>query len=243
MNNSLKIYVVEDMAISRASLETMILKNKYQLAGSTAKAEIAWKDLQHLETDLVLLDINLAGKKNGIWLAQQIRKNLNIPIIYLTAYGDQQTLKEVLETKPNGYLMKPYQEATLLTTISIAIDNFISIQNNVISSKTGNALNNTIFIKDKFLRVKLDIKAICYIKSEGNYLEIHLKNKTHVIRGKLSDFLKLLPPAIFIQTHQRYIVNITKIDIIGKNFLSIINADIPVSNKYKEFLNKALPLL
>ena len=123
------IYIVEDVAISRMSLETMLLENEYEVVGSAASAETAWKEIQSLPVDLILLDINLSGEKNGVWLAQQIRKNLNISIVYLTAFGDQQTLKEVLETKPNGYLMKPYQEPTLLTTIDIALLNFSKTHN------------------------------------------------------------------------------------------------------------------
>jgi len=243
MDNALKIYIVEDMAISRASLERMIINNKYQLAGSAAKAETAWKDLQHIEVDLVLLDINLAGDKNGIWLAQQIRAHLHIPFVYLTAYGDQQTVKEVLLTKPNGFLMKPYQEPTLLTTISIAFSNFFDSQKETISSESGVALHNTIFIKDKYMRVKLVIKDIYFIKSEGNYLEIRLQNKTHVVRSKLVDFFKLLPKDTFYQTHLRYIININKIEAIGKDFITISNVDIPVVKKYKEEIDKVLSFL
>lgn len=243
MTNTINIYIVEDMAISRASLESMLLLNKYEISGSTAKAETAWKELQKNQTDLVLIDINLAGEKNGIWLAQQIRKYLNIPIVYLTAYGDQQTLKEVLETKPNGYLMKPYQEPTLLTTITIALNKFLENQKGSISSASGTTFNKVIFIKDKFMRVKLLIEDIQFIKSEGNYLEIKLANKTHVIRGKLSEFKKLLPANIFLQTHQRYVINLTKISIIGKDFLNINNDDIPISLKYKQAIEQALSFL
>jgi DNA-binding LytR/AlgR family response regulator len=243
MSNIINIYIVEDMAISRASLESMLLLNEYEISGSTAKAEIAWQELQKKQADLVLIDINLAGDKNGIWLAKQIRQFLNIPIVYLTAYGDQETLKKVLETKPNGYLMKPYQEPTLLTTITIALSNFLENQKGSISSASGTTLNNFIFIKDKYMRVKLLIQDIQFIKSEGNYLEIKLENKTHVIRSKLSEFKKLLPSTVFLQTHQRYLINKTKIKIIGKDFLTINNVDIPISSKYKKSLEKELSFL
>lgn len=225
------------------SLEAMLLENEYEVSGSAAKAEIAWEELQKTPTDLILLDINLAGQKNGIWLAQQVRKQLNIPIIYLTAFGDQQTLKEVLDTKPNGYLMKPYQEPTLLTTINITLNNFLANQKEAISSESGIVLDDFIFIKDKFMRVKLEIKEIQFIKSEGNYLEIKLENKTHVVRSKLSEFVKLLPSKIFLQSHQRYVVNLTKINSIGKDFFNINNTDIPISLKYKQSIEKALSFL
>lgn len=243
MNNAIKIYIVEDMAISRASLEAMLLENEYLVVGSSAKAETAWEELQTTAVDLILLDINLAGNKNGIWLAQQVRQSLNIPIVYLTAYGDQKTLSEVIETKPNGYLMKPYQEPTLITTITIALQNFLDNQKGSITSESGTSFKNVVYIKDRYFRVKLQIEDICFIKSEGNYLELKLATRTHVIRSKLSEFQKLLQPEIFFQTHQRYIININKIDAIGKDFLTINTIDIPISTKYKMKIEEIFPLL
>lgn len=233
-----KIYIVEDMAISRAGLEGMLLKNGYEISGSVAKAETAWKEIQDLSVDLILLDINLAGEKNGIWLAQQIRKYLNIAIVYLTAYGDQQTIKEVLETNPNGYLMKPYQEPTLLTTINIALTNFKN-QKNAIKFQSDN-INDFIFIKDKSIKIKLKINDIYYIKSDGNYLEIMLKEKRYVVRNKLLEFKKQLPHTIFFQTHQRYLVNINKVTVLGKNYVQVNHKDIPLSLKYKETIKNTL---
>lgn len=234
---SIKVYVVEDMAISRISLETMLLQNEFELSGSAAKAEIAWKELQENKTDLILLDINLARAKNGVWLAQQVRKYLHIPIVFLTAYGDQQTLKEVMETKPNGYLMKPYQEPTLLTTINIALNNFSSNQNSKNKSEP-----DFIYIKDSNLKVKLFINDINYIMSEGNYLEIHLEHKKHVIRSKMTDFETLLPKNTFFQCHRRYLVNSTKINTLGSDFIQLETENIPLSSKYKSDLENALLL-
>jgi len=237
---SFKVYIVEDMAISRISLETMLLQNNFKLSGSVAKAETAWKELQENETDLILLDVNLAGEKNGVWLAQQVRKYLNIPIVFLTAYGDQNTLKEVLETSPNGYLMKPYQVPTLLTTINIALKNFSKAQEYKEKSKLEEIENDFMYVKDRNLKVKLTFKDILYVKSDGNYLDIMLINKRHVVRAKLSEFMEELPSATFYKSHRRYLVNITKIKAVGKDFLQLENEKIPLSVKYKNNIEEAL---
>lgn len=224
--NKIRVYVLEDMTIPRMSLETMLLENGFELSGSSATAEEAKKELEKNRTDLILLDINLAGQKNGIWLAKKVRENYNIPIIYLTAYSDAQTIKDLLETKPNGYLMKPYQEAVLLTTIEIAITNFKETQSKI--------SEEYVFIKDKFLKIKLYFNDILYVKSEGNYLEIFIKEKKYVIRDKLLGFKKELPDSLFFQSHQRYIFNRTKIAALKKNFITIDNVDIPISKKFKK---------
>lgn len=238
MGSLKRVYIVEDIAISRMSLETMLLENKYQVAGSAAKAEVAWDEIQKTTTDLILLDINLAGEKNGVWLAQQVRKHLNIPIVYLTAFGDQKTLKEVLDTKPNGYLMKPYQEATLLTTITIALHNFSEGQKSTNTSQSESTSSDFIFIKDKYMKIKINVNDIYYIKSDGNYIEIKLKDKTHVVRNKLATFKQELPKDLFIQSHQRYLINKDKIDVLKKDFVTIANVDIPISQKYKKELEE-----
>jgi DNA-binding LytR/AlgR family response regulator len=237
----IKIYIVEDIAISRMSLETMLEENNYEVAGSAATAEIAWKELQQKATDLILLDINLAGEKNGVWLGQQVRKHLNIPIVYLTAFGDQQTLKEVLDTNPNGYLMKPYQEPTLLTTINIALANFLENQKK--SNTLEKVFNDFVFIKEKHTKVKIYINDIYYIKSEGNYIEIKLKEKTHVVRNKLLEFKKELPNNLFYQSHQRYLVNINKVDILKKDIVIMKNQEIPLSLRYKTSIEIAVSKL
>lgn len=242
MIEELKVYVVEDVAITRMSLETMLRENQYIISGSAAKAETAWEEIQKVPTDLVLLDINLAGKNNGIWLAQQIRKHLNIAIVYLTAFGDQNTLKEVLDTKPNGYLMKPYQAPTLLTTINIALTNFLETKEKRTSSETREIYNDFVFVKDRYMKIKIDINDIYYIKSEGNYIEIRLKEKTHVIRNKLLEFKKKLPSSIFFQSHRRYLINITKVEVIKKGIISMQDHEIPLSLKHKKVIENALSI-
>lgn len=242
MGKPKRIYIVEDIAISRISLETMLLENKYEVSGSAAKAEIAWKEIQRLSVDLILLDINLAGEKNGVWLAQQVRKHLNIAIVYLTAFGDQQTLKEVLETKPNGYLMKPYQEPTLLTTINIALTNF---ENQKVSTTSGTEANHNdfVFIKDGHTKIKININDIYYVKSDGNYIEITLKEKMHVVRDKLLTFKEELPNTLFFQSHQRYVINVAKIEALKKDIVIIKNEEIPLSLKYKRSIEEAVSKL
>ena len=233
MKDRTTVYVVEDMAISRIGLEAMLVKNNYEIAGSSAKAETAWDEMQGLAIDIILLDINLAGQKNGIWLAQQIRKYLKIPIVFLTAYGDQKTLKEVLDIKPEGYLMKPYQEPTLMTTIAIALTNSLEKHQEHSALVIKETENDVVHLKVGRTVVKLKTSAILFAKSEGNYVQITLATKRYVIRKKLTSFLEELPKGQFLQCHRRYIVNLKKIDFFGTDAITIQNIEIPTSLKYQ----------
>ncbi len=225
-----KILIIEDMALTRASLEDKLFENDYIVVGSFPSAEAGWQFLQqHNNIDMVLLDINLAGEKDGIWLANKIRENYHIPIVFLTAYGDSQTLEKVTNTKPNGYLMKPFNEPTLLTTLNIALQNFNATQN---TKETQN--QDFIYIKDSNTLVKIHIVDILYIQSDGNYLHLFLPHKKHLIRSKMDDFCAKLNRPFFIKVHHRFVVNIHKIEQLNTDTLTIQNFSIPLAAKYKE---------
>lgn len=224
------IYIVEDMAISRAALISMLEDNDHTVTGSSARADKAWLEIKNQEIDLVLLDINLAGDKNGIWLAKKIRANYNIPIVYLTAYGDDKTLKELQETAPNGYLMKPYNTPTLLTTIDIAVRSFKTQQVPIENSNTS----HHIFIKKARGQVKIDVCDILYIKSDGNYIELHTNNGIHLLRDKISNFLTNDIAPFFTQVHRRYAVNLKAITEITTSTINVRDVNIPLSATYKK---------
>lgn len=230
MNTQKSVFIVEDNGLNRVSLETILEDNGFHIVGSYANAEEAWETLKNIHADIVLIDINLAGDKDGIWLGSKIREHNNMAFVYLTAYGDRETIDKVKRTRPNGYLMKPYNEPTLLTTIDIAISNFVNYK------KTG----TSIYIKDNYVRVKLVLEEINYVQSDGNYLHIFLDDRKHMIRAKLTDFLEQLPDTHFIQVHQRYVINFTRVDLVGNGFLVIAKEEIPVSRKYKKTVEKLL---
>lgn len=233
MSNNIKVYVVEDNAFNRASLEAILESNDFELVGSTASAEQAWMELKNLEVSIVLIDINLAGEKDGLWLAERIKRELDFPIIYLTAFGDKETLERVKSTNPEGYLMKPYNEPTLLATIDIALKSKHQKQEE-------KQPENAIYIKDSYLKVKLNTSDIDYVQSDGNYIHIYAGEKNHLVRGKLVDFLQELPHTTFYQVHQRYLINLDKIDQIGNGYVFIKGTEIPVSRRYRNELNEKL---
>ena len=229
-----KIYIVEDMALNRMELEDQLHESGFVISGSAASAETAWEELKHkADTDLVLVDIHLAGKMNGVWLAQQIRRHLSMAIVYLTAYGDPQTLQEVQETEPNGYLMKPYNVPTLENTIRIAIKS-----HNSRFELAKKVLQNQpfIFIKEGKKQLKIDPLEIDFIQSDGNYLLVITKSKKYVVRKKMSDIIEELSSPLFIKVHRRYLVNVQKITKLQTDKVFIGKQELPLARKYKSNL-------
>ena len=226
-----KVYVVEDMAISRIALIEKLQDANFEVVGSAATAETAWQEMQTLDVDLAILDINLAGENDGVWLAEKIRAHLNSAIVFLTAFGDITTVERVMAVNPNGFLMKPYNKPSLLTTVDIAIKAFNKI---VVLKKTNDLF---VMVENKSKMVKLFLNEILYIQSDGNYITIYMINEQISIRQKLKAFLQSLPKNDFmVQVHLRFVINKDFLKSINVTTVVVDSVEIPVSKTYKNNL-------
>jgi PAS domain S-box-containing protein len=120
MSNA-QILVVEDEYIVAKDIQDTLSNLGYSVPAIAASGEEALKKISELKPDLVLMDIVLKGELDGVQTADQIRLNFDIPVVYLTAYADSETLKRARVTEPYGYLIKPFQEKELHTTIEMAL--------------------------------------------------------------------------------------------------------------------------
>lgn len=116
-----KILVVEDEYIVALDLKSQIEKLGHAVVGIAGTGQQAIELADEHRPDLILMDIRLRGDLDGIDAAIKIREHLGIPIIYLTAFTDATTLERASITQPFGYILKPYQERELETTIQMAI--------------------------------------------------------------------------------------------------------------------------
>lgn len=116
-----EILIVEDERLVaediRISLETM----GYKIGGMVSSGEEALKQLETNQPDLILMDIVLQGKINGIMTADQIRSFYDIPIIYLTAYADSDTIEKAKKTEPYGYILKPFEDQEVHSAIEMVL--------------------------------------------------------------------------------------------------------------------------
>ncbi|MEH2234982.1 hybrid sensor histidine kinase/response regulator [Nostoc sp.] len=116
-----KILVVEDEAIVAKDLQYRLIKFGYTVPAIASSGEEAINKAVEMSPDLVLMDIKLKGSMDGIEAAQEIYKRLDIPVIYLTAYADENTLERAKITEPFGYLLKPFKERELQINIEITL--------------------------------------------------------------------------------------------------------------------------
>ena len=115
------ILVVEDEGIIALQLTELLEKNGYLVTGTMAYGEDAVKMAKKNPPDLICMDIELMGKIDGIEAARKIHEHADIPVIYLTAYSDDQRLARAKETMPYSYIVKPFNERELLISVDMAL--------------------------------------------------------------------------------------------------------------------------
>ena len=115
-----RILIVEDEVIVAMTLESVLQKLGYGVAGSVTNGPDAIQMAGEEMPDLILMDIRLEGSMDGIEAATRISARYGIPVVYLTAHSDQATLSRAIHTQPYGYLLKPFRERDLYTTIEMA---------------------------------------------------------------------------------------------------------------------------
>jgi PAS domain S-box-containing protein len=116
-----RILVVEDERIVAMDLRGRLRKLGYDVVGIASWGEEAIGKAEELRPDLALMDIKIKGELDGIEVAQHLRTFLDIPAIYLTAYADEHTLERAKVTEAFGYILKPFEERDLHTTIDMAL--------------------------------------------------------------------------------------------------------------------------
>jgi two-component system, cell cycle sensor histidine kinase and response regulator CckA len=113
--------VVEDEGIVGMQIKESLEARGYDVPVVAGTGEEALRKVTQFEPDLVVLDIRLSGELSGIEVARRIRASLPIPVIYLTAHSDTDTLREARETEPCGYLVKPFDDRALDAAIQICL--------------------------------------------------------------------------------------------------------------------------
>jgi PAS domain S-box-containing protein len=119
-----RILVVEDESIVAKDIQNTLIRLGYEVPATASSAATAYEKLEQLEPDLVFLDIKLKGDQDGIHIAEYIKEKFNIPVIFLTSFVDQATLDRAKVTEPYGYLVKPFNESDLKTTVEMALFKF-----------------------------------------------------------------------------------------------------------------------
>ncbi|MFZ1784017.1 MAG: response regulator transcription factor [Ferruginibacter sp.] len=127
--SNLKILIVEDEPVIAENISIYLDNNDFEVSAIAYDSDEAMLQLKNNTPDAAILDINLESDKDGIDIAGYINREIQIPFLFLTSYSDKNTLDKAKLVKPSGYIVKPFNEKTLLASLEIAISNFASEKN------------------------------------------------------------------------------------------------------------------
>ncbi len=207
----IKVMIVEDELITAEAIAVLLKKSNYNPIAIVSSGEEAISKIKNLKLDLVLMDIILAGTMDGIETARIINTNYNIPIIFITAYGDKKTLNRAKLSEPYGYIVKPItNEDDLLPTIELAMYNhqvkkklkkgnekfeqikrLIQPDKNILPSQINNLLERRNFLE----QTNEDLNPMLEIEVFGEKINLveWMKSLSNPDRFLIIEILKTLP--------------------------------------------------
>lgn len=196
------------------------------------------------EVDLIFLDIQMPDL-SGMELARILdgKTNSKKPkIIFTTAYN--QFAVEGYKVDAMDYLLKPFSYEEFLKAATKAYQFFENQKKNTVTKVEVEKQSDYIFLKVEYQLVKVMLKDITYIEAYKDYVKVHLKDKPNPVLSltSMKSMEDLLPSDTFMRVHRSFIINLDHIDSVSRNVIHIGNAQIVVSENYKdsfmEFLNK-----
>ena len=238
----LKIGILEEqVAIAKKILYTLE-KLGYAHCAPVINYAGAIKMLDEENPDLLLLGSVLTSKQEGIEIALQVSELCKIPIVFLAAESNAETINRIIQVKPHSYMLVPFDKDDLFAAIEIAFRNFTNNRNKAKDKKIALwAAQDFIFVKCGYAYHKVFFKDIIYLESDGNYVTIQLQtHKKVLIRSTLKDFTAQSEQKIFLRVHRSYLVNIHKIEEVFPSIITINGYKIPVGKSYKKAIYTAL---
>lgn len=250
--SKINVLVVEDESIVSKDIQHSLKKLGYNVVGASSTGEKAIELAGEERPDIVLMDIMLKGEMNGIEAAEKIKELYSIPIVFLTAYADESTLSKAKITEPYGYILKPFKEIDLHTTIEMAVYKHGKEQEMVkerdllfslVENKDGSG--DYIFVKSNSKLVKLNNSDIYYIEALKDYVVIHTEKVRYTIHSTMKDIANKLSKDEFLRVHRSYIVRLDKISTIEYPNLTLEKVDkvIPIGGSYRDDLNERINLV
>ena len=245
----LKILIVEDEAIVAKELSARLQMLGYVIVGITDNYQESIELIEELKPDLLLVDIQLHGEKDGVELAKFVKSKYDIPFIYLTSQADAVTVERAKETNPAAYLLKPYNERELQISIDLAISNYSSgktsegPEDKLVVREEFYSMQDRIFIKKNNRFIKVRYEDIMWAESQSNYTEIHTDKMSFMLALTLGIVEKRLKKPYFVRVHRSFLVNVNWVDSISGNTLYIGKKMLPVSKNNREEVLQYFELL
>lgn len=237
----IRVLIVEDDLLIAEDLKEILQDHDFLVTDIISSGEKAITVAAALKPDLILMDIRLSGKMDGIAAANEINQRIDVPIIYLTDHTDQSIVERAKMTAPAAYLPKPYRVKDLLLALELAFSN--ASKNNKLKNKSK--LFDRIFIRtDHQESVMIPYTNILYIKAEGSYSSIVTTERSYLTSSNMKNVFEKFQDADFIKVHRSYIVNVKHITGIIGNMIKIgKDHKVQIGNTYKDEVLRTINII
>jgi DNA-binding LytR/AlgR family response regulator len=249
----INIFIVEDESIVAKDIQNSLIKLGYKVVGIANNGNDAIERIIELTPDLVLMDIMIKGDLTGIDVSEKIKEKINIPIIFLTAYADEGTLSKAKITEPYGYILKPFKEIDLHSTIEMAVykhqkDAALLKERDFLYSMVESKDDSTkdiLFVKANSRLVKVHLKDIYFVEALKDYVIINTQNARYTVHSTMKEIDKKLGNIDFARIHRSFIARLDKIQSIDSQNVILENDKkiIPVGGSYRDELMQKLNML
>ncbi len=246
-----KIVIVEDETIVAKDIQNILTGLGYQIDAVVSSGDKALAEVEKNMPNIVLMDIMLKGDMSGIQAAEIIRERYDIPVVFLTAYADESTIEKAKSAIPYGYIIKPFKEKELQTTIEMAInkhqsDMELKKERNLLHSIALNKEDKeSIFVRADYRLNKINFKDIYFVEALKDYVVINTADNIYTTHTTMKEMIRILPEKDFVRVHRSYIVRLDKIfsikypDLVIEGKMKVI----PIGGLYRKELFSRLNLI
>lgn len=213
----------------------------YEVTGVLPRGEEAILHTKENKPDIILLDINLKGKLDGIETAVVLQQQGAIPIIYITANSDEATFNRAKSTKPYAFIAKPFKQLDLQRAIELTISRMAENSSGTATeNKPGEEqsfiLSDRIFIRHKERMIKIMLDEILYMEADRNYSRIFTSSREYLLSTTLKTIEEKMSMKWFMRIHRSFLINITQVDEITESHVMIAKKAVPLGSGMREQL-------
>lgn len=253
---NLKILIVEDEPLIAHDIQSLLTDWGYQVVGCASTSQDAIEMFEKHQPDIALVDVQLYGTIDGIETVKQFNLSRRIPIIYLTAQADFQTVERAKTTAPSAYLLKPFDERHLHISLELALSNFS--QNTHSSHETAKQTQgedekevvfahevklsadvilkqgDAIFIKQNYRFVKLKVEDLVYIEADRNHSYLVMTHQKFIVRMPLTLVVERINDPQLIRVHRSFAINQRHVEAFDDTEIMVNGKTVPFTNAYRD---------
>jgi len=233
----LHILLIEDDRSAALDVEMLLDEMGLRLAAVKNNAEDAIQYINNEQPDLIIVDLELQGKKTGLDVANETG-HLRIPLIFTTSYNDKKSFEAAKSANSFGYLVKPFDKLSLQSALEQAFKALFpegSLDASSQAHQEGKVLQDVILVKHVNVLYPVRFSNILFVQGDGNYCSIHTPGRKYLLKMSLRKLLDSLPANDFSPIHKSFIVRLDKVEAIdvSSGKLTVGKEDLPLGRNFK----------